>query len=246
MHVLVLYNQPLLEANQADAAAEHGVLDAVRAAQQALVRHGHSVRSLALRPPGLELAQSLAACPAEVVLNLCEGFGPSGDGEAHIAGLLELLGIPFTGSRLPCLALVRDKTRTKLLLRAAGLPTPDFHLAEPGCALPSSLPEQVPKPWLAKPACVDASQGISQYSVTCDVGELQRLVACLQRQYGPVLVEHYVDGREFNVSVLAMPEPRVLPLAEIEFAESLPWKIVSYAAKWEPSASEYQQTPVRC
>lgn len=246
MHVLVLYNQPLLAPSQADAAAEQGVLAAVEAASRALAQRGHTVSTLALRPPGTSLVEHLASRRADVVLNLCEGFGASGHGEAHVAGLLELCGVPFTGSRLEALALVRDKPRTKLLLRGAGLHTPDFYVVEPDRGLPPALTRPLCESWLAKPAREDASQGIGLHSVTSDCRHLAELVAELQRQYGTVLVERYIDGREFNVSIIALPEPVVLPLAEIEFAAELPWKIVSYAAKWDPAASAYRQTPVRC
>ncbi len=246
MHVLVLFNEPLLEPSEADAAAEHGVLGAVEAACRALSRQGHTASTLAVRPEGKQLAQQLATCAADVVLNLCEGFGASGHGEAHVAGLLELCRLPFTGSRLEALALVRDKPRTKLVLRGAGLPTPDFYVVEPGRPLPAPLSQPLSEPWLAKPACEDASQGIDRHSVTADVQVLAERVSELQHRYGTVMVERYVDGREFNVSVLALPEAIVLPLAEIEFAPELPWKIVSYAAKWDATAPEYRQTPVRC
>ena len=62
-------------------------------------------------------------------------------------------------------------------------------------------------------------------------------------------VERYIDGREFNIGVVAIPEERVLPLAEIEFQvgpESRGWPIVTYDGKWDVEGTEDRATPVRC
>ena len=74
------------------------------------------------------MRSSRRSAPPDVVFNLFEGFGGVGRGEAEITGLVELLGYPITGSPAECLALVRDKARTKWLLAGAGLPTPQFVL----------------------------------------------------------------------------------------------------------------------
>src|SRR5581483_10729466 len=105
-----------------------------------------------------------------VVVNLCEGLGGTGAGEASVAGLVELCGLPLTGSPPECLALVRDKARTKWLLQGAGLPTAPFVYVAAGEPLAREALKSLlaAGPCLVKPAREDASLGISQQSVVTD------------------------------------------------------------------------------
>ena len=61
-----------------------------------------------------------------MVVNLCESFGGSSAGEAHLAAILELINVPYTGGSPECLALARNKSRTKRLLAGGGVLTPEF------------------------------------------------------------------------------------------------------------------------
>ncbi|MGH7135365.1 MAG: hypothetical protein ACREHD_06465, partial [Pirellulales bacterium] len=158
-----------------------------------------------------------------------------------------LLGIPFTGSGSKCLALVREKALTKWLLSGAGLPSAAFHLLDanerpdPARYRPLLAAGQV----IVKPAHEDGSLGIGPESIVSDAAALARQIRGVQERYGDVLVEQFIAGREFNVGVLALPEPTALPLAEIEFIAGIA-PIVSYDAKWTPQAPEYEGTPARC
>jgi D-alanine-D-alanine ligase len=251
LQVNVLYNQPLLAESDPDWASEAGVLEAVEAIAAALESRGHGVRRVAVRSSAAEVVEALANGPAaDVVVNLCEGLGGTGAGEANVAGLVELCGLPLTGSPPECLALVRDKARTKWLLQGAGLPTaPFFHIAE-GDRLPReplrlALAEG---PWLVKPAKEDASLGISQESVVSDLAALERQVELVHGRYGDVLIERYIAGREFNAGIVALDEAMALPIAEIQFGEhsQQSWRLVTYDAKWTPGSDDYASTPVAC
>src|SRR5690606_10309154 len=121
LKVILLYNEPTLADDDRDAASEEGVLESVEAVATTLERLGHQAISIGL--PGepreaISVVSKLEA--ADVVFNLFEGFGGVGRGEAEIAGLVELSGYPMTGSPADCLALARDKARTKWLLHGAG------------------------------------------------------------------------------------------------------------------------------
>jgi D-alanine-D-alanine ligase len=245
--VLVLYNEPVLPPDHPDAASEREVLDSVAAVTEALQEGGFTVARLGVgTDPGVLLGGLRRAAP-DVVFNLFEGLasgpGTEATGEETVAGLLEWLGIPYTGSPETALTLARDKVRTKYLLRGAGLPTPAFFVAD---QLPCP-PCPLPWPAIVKPACLDASVGIDQASVVTSQVQLEQRVAHILGRHGPpVLVEQFVCGREFHVHVLDEGDARLclLPLAEIEFREqdSSYWPIYSYEAKWSPGSREYEAT----
>ncbi len=251
MKVVVLYNEPALAADDPDAASEAGVLESVEAVSAALAARGHHATNARLpAEPRRAVETVLQLENADVVFNLFEGFAGVGRGEAEIAGLVELCGHALTGSPAECLALVRDKARTKWLLAGGGVPTADFVHLSPGEAADTPSLRQLLDggPLIVKPAHEDASLGIDADSIVESFDRLQQQLDIVHRRYGAALVERFIAGREFNAAVLALPEPEVLPLAEIEFGAAFApdRQIVTYAAKWEPGSPAYRHTPVCC
>ena len=251
LDVLLLYNEPVLAADDPDAASEAGVLESVEAVTTALAARGHRFSTL---PVGSSLPELLTAFatlpPFDVVFNLFEGLGGVGRGEAEITGLVELMGLPVTGSPAECLGLVRDKARAKWLLAGAGLPTPSFYFVSANGTIDLQQVEALLQKGqvIVKPAHEDASLGISPESIVTDLAGLLRQVAAVQARYGAVLVEQFVVGREFNAAVIALPHPELLPLAEIEFSGpgTQGWQIVTYDAKWATGSAADRATPARC
>ncbi len=250
MNIAIAVNAPTLPPDHPDYDQEAGVLESVAAFEAALNAAGHAVRRVALTTELLPAVADLAANRPDVAVNFCEGFAGRTAAEAYWAGVLELLAIPYTGSPPECLALVRDKARTKTLLHGAGLPTAPFVRLNRG----EPLPREPLAAWLAegplfvKPAAEDASLGIGPESVVTDWAALERQVASVAQRYGPAMIEPFIDGREFNVAIIALPEPQVLPLAEIDFraSEAIGWPIVTYEGKWAPGSAADLATPVRC
>lgn len=189
------------------------------------------------------LGRLVAAQPA-VVLNLCDELPGGSEHEAHLAGALELLGLPYTGAPPLALGLCRDKVKTKQILRAHGVPTPAFVLA-----LGADFPvEGLRFPVIAKPAAEDGSLGISDASVAGDEAALRRAVAAIRERFGPVLVEEFIEGRELNVPLFGSAPPRVLPISEIDFS-GLPAghpHICGYEAKWREDDAHYRGTVGVC
>jgi D-alanine-D-alanine ligase len=176
------------------------------------------------------LRASLAEIEPDCAFNLCESLAGDARLESAVPVLLELLGIPFTGSPPEVLSFALRKDRVKLRLEAAGIPTPPGRvLTGPGDAC------DLPFPLIVKPVREDGSVGISRTSVVRSPSELARAIeAVVTSLRQPCLVEQFIDGREFNVAMLGHPTPRVLPLSEIVF-DGLPIgapHIVSYEAKW--------------
>jgi D-alanine-D-alanine ligase len=242
--VLILYNEPVLSTDHPDADSEHEIFYTVEHVEKALVDAGHDVRRLAVcRDPG-ELIAGLRREPPDVVFNLFEGLADQSETEAHAGGILDWLGVPYTGSPYLTLCLARNKHLTKHLLHGAGLPTPAFQVVE-------ELPVaecRLGWPVIVKPATQDASVGLDQGSVVTDQRRLEKRVAYLLENYGPpVLIEQFIRGREFNVGLIEAPELQVLPISEILFTDPDPgfWPIVTYDAKWKPGTRDYDSTPPR-
>ncbi len=184
----------------------------------------------------VDLRTRLLELNPDCAFNLCESLAGDARLESAVPLLLELLGLPFTGSPPEVLSFGLRKDRVKQRLQAAGIPTPDGRvLTQPG------EPCDLPFPLIVKPVREDGSVGIWRTSVVHDEGQLTAAVRALMgtlRQ--PCLVEQFIDGREFNVALLGHPTPRVLPLSEIDFS-GLPAgapHIVSYDAKWSSGSED--------
>jgi D-alanine-D-alanine ligase len=245
--ILVLYNEPTLPADHPDADAEHDILYTADTVGRILQHAGYAVSRLGVTDDPRSLLDGLAAAAPDAVFNLYEGTAGWGNAEAFVAGILELLRLPFTGSPTQPLLLCRSKPLTKLLLAGAGLPTAPFVVVEGGPVPPCPLPWPV----IVKPGTEDASIGIDQASVATSQQQLEERVAYLRARYGPsVLVERFVRGREFNVAVVERNgTPTTLPFSEILFVPPADnpglWPIVSFDAKWKPGTRDFVATPAK-
>jgi D-alanine-D-alanine ligase len=244
--VSVLHNRPTEGADP----SETGVLDEVRDVREALESRGFSVEEVAVgRPELLATIASLAERREDtVVFNLCEGIGGESRFEPVVAGLLELHGIRFTGNGSAPLTCALDKRIAKALLFAAGIPTP-------GARVYRSVPREssvrdLAFPMVVKPLREDASLGITGEAFVRDAEALVRRVAyVLETLRQPALAEVYLEGREFNVSVIGSGKgARVLPVAEITFqgygAEEP--RLVTHDAKWNAGSADDRRTVPQC
>lgn len=241
--VLVLFNEPVLPTSHPDAESEHQILSAVEFVTTSLLDAGFAVTRLGVSHDPGPLCDRLRTRRPDVVFNLFEGTADRGDTEAHVAGLLEWLDVPFTGSPAQALCLARGKHLTKRLLRGAGLPTPDFFVVEEAPV----TTQPIPWPVIVKPSGEDGSVGIDQGSVVTSRDQFDERVDSLLRRYGPpVLVEEFVPGREFSVRLVETPDLHILPVSEVRFAEAgfARWPILTYEAKWSLGSREDKATPV--
>ncbi len=234
MRILVLHSDVPPDAPPED----RDTLIAAGAISQALASRGHQAPLAAFVPDLAALRAQLAAQRPGVVFNMVEGI--EGKGRlAHIAPyLLEEIGMPYTGTGADALIATGDKPGAKRLLRMAGLPTPDW-------SEPPAWEGLTPGRWIVKAADEDASLGLDDGAVVEADKVPDRAEDCAGRFGGPWFAERYVDGREFNVSILEEAgTPRVLPMAEMTFEE---WpagrpRIVGYIAKWDEASFESTRT----
>jgi D-alanine-D-alanine ligase len=240
----ILFNVPVgpKRGRDVDYLAEADVLDQVRAVEDAVIKLGFRCELFPLRDDLEEVVRSLKARRPDAVVNLAEGYMGDSRLEMHVPSILEILGIPYTGSTPLALGLCQDKGLAKEVLKANGVPTPKYQVMSF-----FEEPRGLRFPLIVKPLREDASIGISRNSYVRNLAELESQVKYLNDVYGqPALVEEYIEGRELNVSILGNERPTVLPISEIVFEPGYEPRIVDYAAKWLKDSEEYAKTKPVC
>ena len=235
--VAILYGAVAVDA----APDEQDVLVEVETARATLAALGFTPVILPITLDLEAARQRLMHLRPALVFNLVESI--EGQGRLiHLApALLESLGLPFTGSGADAAYVTSNKPLAKRLMRASGIATPAW--AEDG-----ETPDFA-GPYIVKSVWEHASIGIDDGSVVADAARLPALIRKRQRRHGGEwFVEGYVEGREFNLSLLARDAGvELLPAAEMCFVDYPPGKprIVNYAAKWEEASFEFHATQRR-
>lgn len=159
----------------------------------------------------------LANSNFDLAFNICEGR-KGRNREAQMPAILEMIGIPYTGSDVLTLAVSLDKAATKKLLSYDGIPTPNFQVFH---SPTEPVDPHLRFPLFVKPVHEGSSMGISSSSKVNDEAELRRQVDYICRAYHqPALVEEFVAGREFTIGVIGNgAELRTLPIMEIDFSK---------------------------
>lgn len=169
----------------------------------------------------------------DLVFNISEGFiGPNR--ESHIPLICEALGLACSGSDALTLGICLDKARTKEILSYYRIATPAFCILNP--ATNGRVPMKLPLPVIVKPLREGSSKGIGNANLITRRDQLQRRVREISCYYGQAaLVEEFLPGREFTISVLGNPpDYEILPIAEINH-RALPRganRLYGYEAKW--------------
>ncbi len=244
--IAVIYNEPNpdLYDNIIEKKASFAILDGVDAVYQALIATGYSAVPVPLLPPLQSVKQTLKTLDADLVFNLFEGFDGAPETEAAVVNFLSETALTFTGCSATALTIGLDKVKTKTRLSALGIDTPKYQLMDSKTAPLFHLKY----PCIVKPCAEDGSSGISEESVVYDFDSLQTQVSAISMRFKKrALVEEFVDGREFNVTVLGTKKPVALPVSEIVYslAPELP-TILTFSAKWDPQSAYYQHTKVIC
>ncbi len=192
-----------------------GVLDALR--QRGVDAHDVDVdrrRLLALADEGFDRAF--------IALH-----GPGGE-DGVVQALLEVIGLPYTGSGVMASALAMDKLRTKMVWQGAGIPTPPHRVLREPADL-EGVVDELGLPLFVKPATEGSTFGATRVEKAAQLEAAWRAA----RAYGPdVLVERFIDGPEYTVSILGRD---VLPLIRIE----APGGLYDFDAKYRSDDTRY-------
>jgi D-alanine-D-alanine ligase len=249
LHIALVYNAYTENTPEApeDRAGTADLRTQMRHIARTLRRMGNTVTVLPLADDLFAFQRRLGRVRPDVVFNLYDDVVPGGLYDMPVAALVRMMGFPMTGCPALALGLTRYKYMTASLLAGAGIPIP------PNTAMLETVSAVDQHKWHF-PIIVQASQehagiGLDRDSVVHSKKALRLKVREIIRTYNqPALAQRFLPGREFNVGIIGGNRLRVLPLAEVDYSE-LPEEIppiMSYAAKWLETSTEFQNTDVIC
>jgi D-alanine-D-alanine ligase len=216
------------------------VVDQVTAA---LRQGGHKPSVLGVHADIRKLIRGLTRRQPDLVFNLMETFGETELGAVGLVGLLDLLGLRYTGGGPGEFYLQEDKALTKKLLAFDHIAYPDFAVFSRDADLETG--GNLRMPLFVKPLRMDASIGIDGKSLVHSAREMMARVLMIHEKIkDSALVEEYIEGRELFVGVLGNVNPVAFPPIEIDFSK-LPKdrpRILDAKAKWDEDSPEYRGT----
>lgn len=207
---------------------------------------GHLHWKVTTQAIDLDLATGLERLRSQApgcIFNLVESLDGRGELIGVVPALLERADLPFTGSGSASMTLSSHKVFAKRWMLGNDIPTPDWQVdgGEPQACNDDR--------WIVKSLWEHASLGLDDDAVVRGRKAADaRIRLCAEKFGGQWFAERYVDGREFNVSIVEQNgQPMILPLAEMTFVDYPPDKprIVGYAAKWDVDAAEFHATERR-
>jgi D-alanine-D-alanine ligase len=236
--VVILF-QEVFETSNED---EKDVLVQVEYVAKALLELGYEVNKVSVSLEINNIIKQLNELSPAFIFNLVETVNSFGSLAHWIPSLLDTLKIKYTGCKTESMFLLNDKVLTKKIMKMNRIPTPNWFYRESDPFLPEEL-------YLIKPVSEEASIGINQDSImrfsnkTDLIEELNRRKKILGVD---MFAEEYIDGREFNVSILGTNgRANVLPIPEMLFKgydKLNKYKIVDYKAKWDEDSYELINT----
>ncbi len=191
------------------------------------------------------LDRDLSDLRTDLIFNLCdEGFNNDPLKELHVPAMLDALSLPYTGGAPAALAACYDKGLVRAVAMTLDVPVPLETYVRPGdqgATLPGVFPA------LLKPNTGDSSEGITKDAVVTNEKSLLDYLEKLRAQFPKrsVLVQEFLTGAEYSVSLIGNPDQglRALPILEVDFSKldpKLP-KILGYESKWEPDSPYWTQ-----
>lgn len=205
----------------------------------AIKKCGHEAIPFAVFNEVRPLVYKIRRAKPDVIFNMLECFDNDRRHESNLAGLLDLMGIPFTGCSPVSMTLCRNKFFTKRILAPHRIKFPKsiiFPLGQTNRSL-----KQLKYPLFIKPLGQEGSDGITQSSFAeTEEACFKRIEFIHNSLKEDALVEEYIEGREIYASVIGNKRLRVLPLREMifsDFPEDKP-KFATFKAKWDESFRE--------
>lgn len=216
-----------------DTLEEYDSRETIDGIAAALESAGHTVLRLG---GGRGFLRAVLKTKVDFVFNIAEGLGTYRSREAQVPSVLEMLGIPYTGSDPQSLAVCHDKHLAKKLVSLAGVSTPRWQLVGSEEALKAINWAEFLFPVFVKPAYEGSSMGVRLTSRVEAPRGLEEAVGGLLKSYEqPVLVEEFIDGDEVTVGVIGNTPPRILGIMRVLPRNKMPYFVYSLEIKrdWE-------------
>jgi D-alanine-D-alanine ligase len=238
---------PVLLIHDVDPAWETHEIDEAfawaRRLESAMLGEGHSVDVVPIFVDDLTTRLTGYDPDRFIVFNACEALPGQPHSEAEVARVLERMHFAYTGSPPETLALAWDKPTVKRRLVARGVPTPAWRVFE------SADPDGWDRfPAIVKPAREHCSCGVTRESVVVTPKALsERIAYVLATYHQPALVEQFIDGREFHVTMWGNGLLQMLPPAEMDFAafDDVRDRLCTFDSKHVPGSSHYDLIELR-
>jgi len=213
---------------------------------EALLLRGYHALKIAVQDSFDDLQEQMNKYSPEdtFILDNCDGFNGNNMAAVSVLELIESMGFKHTGAPAHVVALCIDKARAKRRLMEHGIPTPAFQIFKhPTSDLRLNFP------LIVKPVMEDGSLGIDLSSVVSNAKDLRERIGYVLDQYHqPALVEEFIPGREFAVSMWGNGVVEAMPVAEEDYS----WVkdplqcLITYEAKWLPESPYYKNIVIRC
>ena len=207
---------------------------------------GHKTSILTIRHDVNEVVDGLKKHKPDLVFNLVESFGDDIlGGVIGVAGLLDLLQLPYTGGGPGEIFLQEDKGLSKKLLAFESIPYPDFATFTPNADFETG--GNLRMPMFVKPLRMDASIGIDERSLVRNTQQLLERVQYIHKTFGDAaLAEEYIEGREFYVGVIGNQDLTAFPPLEMDFSglSTGAVKIMDSEAKFDTTSDRFKGTKV--
>lgn len=233
-------SKPKPEGIPSDAFADFDHIETIDSIRAALETDGHSTVFI---QADAELPYALREAKPDICFNIAEGLG--GDArEAQVPALLEMLQIPYTGSRVLTNGISLDKTLTKRIWRDRRLPVAPFQEFTIG---DEALRPELKFPLFVKPAREGTGMGVDLKAIVKNEKELrERAMYIISSYQQPALVETFLPGREFTVGIMGRADAKLysrhpewyekdgfhrFPILELDSSRSVTPNVYSQASK---------------
>ena len=196
-----------------DALEEYDSTETVNIIKEALESVGHKVIMLG---GGKDFLDRITAIEVDIVFNIAEGRGSYRSREAQVPAILEMLGIPYSGSDPQCLAICLDKPLTKILAKSAGIPTAPWIIVKDEDYLTRDDWRNFRFPAIVKPAYEGSSKGVRSTSLVYNHAKARAEACKLLNSYRqPVMVEEFIDGDEVTAGITGNSPPSILGIMRV-------------------------------